>query len=97
MKINVRIDSNMRKTSTLAPPIIIDLPDDENTLEDLLIKLSGMYADLILIKNGKVDESLYRFLLNGESYTSFPEGLRKKITEGDSVLVDVYIDALAGG
>ncbi len=44
-----------------------------------------------------VDESLCRFLFDGESYTSFWEGPKKHVNEGDTVLVDVSIDGLAGG
>lgn len=97
MKINVKFDSNLGKSSASEPAITLDLPDDKNTLEDVLIRLSRMYADLVLVENGKVHDDLRQLFLNGVSYTSFPEGLKKTVNEGDAVLVDVYIGGLAGG
>jgi hypothetical protein len=42
-------------------------------------------------------DDLRHLYLNGESHFSFPEGLKRKINEGDTVLVEVYMDPLAGG
>ena len=97
MKISVTINSNIRIKGTLGPPIEIELEGSENTLEDALKKLSAMYPDLRLIENGERGDDLGLLSLNGEDYFSFPEGLKKKINDGDAVLVEVYIDVIAGG
>ncbi len=97
MKINVKIDSNLRKASSLEPPKALYLSDKQNTLEDVLKKLSGMYADLLLIKNGKTSDELNQLLLNGESLEKIPEGLKKNVSEGDTIIIDIFIDGLAGG
>jgi hypothetical protein len=97
MKVNVKIDSNMRKTNALEPPLEIMLGEGKNTLEGVLEKLSFMYADLVLIENGKTSHNLGQLFLNGESYLTFPEGLKRNVNEGDTVLVDIYIDLVSGG
>jgi len=97
MIIKVKIDSNVRKKSALEPPMEIELKGCENTLEDVLEKLSDMYPDLKLIENGEMGDDLGQLFLNGEGHFSFSEGLKKKISEGDTVQAEVYIDVLAGG
>jgi hypothetical protein len=97
MKVSVRIESNLKKMGALGPPMEIELKKDRNTLEDVLERLSARYSDLRLLKDGKASDDLCQLLLNGESYLSFPEGLKRSVNEGDTILVDVYIDILSGG
>lgn len=97
MKITVKIDSNLRIKNVFEPPLQMDLPDGENTLKDVLQKLSGMYPFLKFIERGEMGDDLRHLYLNGESHFLFSEGLKKKIKEGDTVLVEVYMDPLAGG
>ncbi len=97
MKIKVKVDSNLRIKNVFEPPLQMDLKDGENTLKDVLQKLSAMYPYLKFIERGEMGDDLRHLYLNGESHFSFPEGLKKKIKEGDTVLVEVYMDPLAGG
>jgi len=97
MKITVRVDSNLQIKNIFEPPLQMDLQDGENTLMDVLQKLSGMYPYLKFIERGEMGDDLRHLYLNGESHFSFPEGLKKKINEGDTVLVEAYMDPLAGG
>jgi sulfur-carrier protein len=97
MKIKVKIDSNLRIKNVFEPPLQMDLQGGENTLKDVLQKLSAMYPYLKFIEGGDMGDDLRHLYLNGESHFSFPEGLKKKIKEGDTVLVEVYMDPLAGG
>jgi hypothetical protein len=97
MKVNVKIESNLRKTGALEPPIELELKEGENTIKHVLKRLSAMYSDLILINDGKVSDDLCRLCLNGEDCFSFPEALKKTVNEGDVILIDIYLDLLAGG
>lgn len=97
MKVIVRIESNLKKTDPSEPPVEIELKKGENTLKDVLERLSARYSNLRLIEGGKATDDLCQLLLNGESYLSFPEGLKKTVNEGDVVLADIYIDLLSGG
>jgi hypothetical protein len=52
---------------------------------------------LKFIERGEMGDDLRHLYLNGESHFSFPEGLNRTIREGDTVLVEAYMDPLAGG
>lgn len=97
MKVNVQIDLNLRKKDTLGQPMVIELKEDERTLADVLKRLSSMYSDLRLIQDGKASDDICELYLNGESYSSFPEGLKKSVNEDDLILVDIYVDLMSGG
>jgi hypothetical protein len=97
MKIKVKVDSNLRIKNVFEPPLDVELQDNENTLKDVLQKLSGIYPYLRFIEKEEMGDDLRHLYLNGESHFSFHEGLKKKISEGDTVLVEAYMDPLAGG
>lgn len=56
-----------------------------------------MYPHLKFINQGEMRDDLRHLFLNGENHFSFSEGLQKKINDGDTVLVEAYMDPLAGG
>ena len=97
MKIKVKVDSNLRIKNVFEPPLGMNLQEDENTLKDVLQKLADRYPYLKFIERGEMGDDLRHLYLNGQSHFSFPEGLKKKINEGDTVLVEAYMDPLAGG
>ena len=97
MKVKVEVDSNLQIKNVFEPPLEIELDDGKNTLKDLLNKLSDMYPYLNFINQGEMGDDLRHLFLNGENHFSFPEGLQRKINEGDTVLVEAYLDPLAGG
>ena len=97
MKIKVRVDSNLQIKNVFEPPLELDLQNGEDTLKQVLEKLAGMYPHLRFIERGEMGDDLRHLYLNGESHFSFPEGMNKKIHEGDTVLVEAYMDPLAGG
>ncbi len=97
MKIKVKIDSNLRIKNVFEPPLQMDLQEGEHTLKDVLQKLSGMYPHLRFIERGEMGDDLRHLYLNGESHFTFSEGLKKKVSEGDTVRVEAYMDPLAGG
>jgi molybdopterin converting factor small subunit len=97
MKINVRVDSNLQIKNVFEPPLQLDLPESENTLQDVLQNLARQYPYLKFIERGEMGDDLRHLYLNGESHFSFPEGLKKKIHEGDTVRIETYMDPLAGG
>ena len=97
MKVKVKVDSNLRIRNVFEPPLEIELGNSENTLKDVLGKLSEKYPYLRFIEKGEMGDDLRHLYLNGESHFSFPEGLKRKIIEGDTVHVEAYMDPLAGG
>jgi hypothetical protein len=97
MKIKVKVDSNLQIKNVFEPPLNLDLSEGENTLQDVLERLAGMYPHLKFLERGEMGDDLRHLYLNGESHFSFPEGMKKTIREGDTVLVEAYMDPLAGG
>jgi len=97
MKIRVKVDSNLRIKNVFEPPLELEMKEDENTLKDVLGKLSEQYPYLRFLEKGEMGDDLHHLYLNGENHFSFPEGLNRKISEGDTVRVDAYMDPLAGG
>jgi hypothetical protein len=97
MKIKVKVDSNLQIKNVFEPPLQMNLHEGENTLKDVLQQLSAMYPHLRFLERGEMGDDLRHLYLNGESHFSFPEGLKKKINEGDTVRVEAYMDPLAGG
>ncbi|MBW2334761.1 MAG: MoaD/ThiS family protein [Deltaproteobacteria bacterium] len=97
MKVKVNVDSNLQIKNVFEPPLEIELSNGENTLKDLLKKLSAMYPYLKFINQGEMGDDLRHIFVNGENHFSFSEGLQKKINDGDTVLVEAYLDPLAGG
>jgi len=97
MKVKVNVDSNLQIKNVFEPPLEIELSNGENTLRDLLQKLSATYPYLKFINQGEMGDDLRHIFVNGENHFSFSEGLQKKINDGDTVLVEAYLDPLAGG
>ena len=97
MKIKVKVDSNLKIKNVFEPPLELELKDDENTLKDVLGKLAEKYPYLRFIEKGEMGDDLRHLYLNGQSHFSFSEGLKKELIEGDTVLVEAYMDPLAGG
>jgi len=97
MKVTVKVDSNLKIKNVFEPPLEIQLRDGENTLKDLLQTLSRRYPHWKFIHQGEMGDDLRYVFVNGESHFSFAEGLKKKVNDGDTVLVEAYMDFLAGG
>ena len=97
MKVKVNVDSNLQIKNVFEPPLQIELDDSENTLKDLLTKLSAMYPYLNFINHGEMGDDLRHIFVNSKNHFTFSEGLQKKINDGDTVLVEAYLDPLAGG
>jgi hypothetical protein len=94
MKIKVKIDSSL----PLKDPVQeMDIPEGENSLREVLQKFSDAYPYLRFVERGEMGDDLHHLYLNGESHFSFAEGLKKKVAEGDEVLVKAYMEPLAGG
>ena len=96
MKINVKVNSNLRIENTFEPPLEMGLKVGENSLKDVLQKLSDMCPPLKFIERGEMGDDLRYLYLNGESHFSFSEGLKKKIDDGDTILVEAYMEPLDG-
>jgi hypothetical protein len=94
MKIKVKIDSSLPLKNPLQE---MDIPEGENSLMEVLQKLSGMYPYLRFVERGEMGDDLHHLYLNGESHFSFAEGLKRGVKEGDTVLVKAYMEPLAGG
>ncbi|MCX8111378.1 MAG: hypothetical protein N3D15_09050 [Syntrophorhabdaceae bacterium] len=97
MKVNVRVESNLRIKNLFEPPFYIDLGEDEADLKGLLKNLKRLYPYMRFIESDEMGDDLRHVYLNGVSHFTFPEGLNKKVKEGDTVLVEAYMDPLAGG
>lgn len=97
MKIKVKVDSNLQIKNVFEPPLQMDLPEGENTLQDVLQQLAARYPYLRFMERGEMGDDLRHLYLNGASHFTFPEGLKKKVRAGDTVLVEAYMDPLAGG
>ena len=97
MKIKVKVNSNLRIRNTFEPPFEMELEVGENNLKDILQKLSDMYPPLKFIERGEMGDDLRHVYVNEESHFSFSEGLNRKINEGDTIMVEAYMDPLAGG
>ena len=61
-------------------------------MKDVLQTLSAMYPPLKFIEKGEMGDDLRYLFLNGESHFFFPEGLNRKVSEGDTVMVEAYLD-----
>ena len=92
----IKVDSNLRIENTFEPPLEMELEVGENVLKDVLQKLSDMYPALKFIERGEMGDDLRYLYLNGKSHFSFSEGLNKKIKEGDTILVEAYMEPLDG-
>lgn len=92
----IKVDSNLRIENIFQPPIEMVLDAGEDSLGDALRKLSKMCPPLKFIEEGEMGEDLRYLYLNGKSHFSFPEGLKKKINEGDTVLVEAYTEPRDG-
>ena len=97
MKIHVKVDSNLRIPNVFEPPLKVEMDQEEASLRDVLQRLAAMYPHLKFIEKGEMGDDLRHVYLNGKSHFTFPAGLSKKISEGDTVLVEAYMDPLAGG
>lgn len=97
MKVHVNISLNLKRADRLKEPMEVDLKEGENTLGHVLQKLSSSYSDLTLIHDGEASDNLCGLYLNGESCSPFPEGLKRNVSDGDLILVDIYVDLLSGG
>lgn len=97
MKAKVTVDSNMRIKYVFELPLEIELQDDEHTLQDVLQRLAALYPYSRFIEKGEMADDLRHLFLNRESHFSFSEGLKKEIHDGDTILVEAYMDPLAGG
>jgi len=97
MKAKVTVDSNLRIKNAFEPPLEIELRDDEHTLQDVLQRLAALYPYLRFIEKGEMGDDLRHLFLNRESHFSFSEGLKREIHDGDTILVEAYMDPLAGG
>lgn len=97
MKIKVKVDSNLRIKNVFEPPLEVELGENENTLKDVLGRLSEKYPYLRFLEKGEMGDDLHHLYLNGQSHFSFSEGLKREVTEGDTVRVEAYMDPLAGG
>ena len=97
MGIKVKVESNLRIKHVFEPPIEIELKDGESTIKDVLQILSMKYPYLRFIEEGEMGEDLRHVYVNGKSHFLFSEGLTKRLKEGDAILVEAYMDPLAGG
>jgi molybdopterin converting factor small subunit len=97
MKIRVKIDSNLRIKNVFEPPLDLELQMDQNSLGDVLQKLSDMYPHLSFTEQGDMGDDIRHVFLNGSSHLAFDEGLRRKLREGDTVHLEAYMEPLAGG
>lgn len=93
----IRVESNLRIANVFEPPFEIEFQGHENTLQDVLERLSTQFPHLRFMERGGMGDDLRDLLLNGESHLTFDEGLRREINEGDTVVVEAYMDPLAGG
>ncbi|MDR3556590.1 MAG: hypothetical protein P4L55_17700 [Syntrophobacteraceae bacterium] len=94
--VKITVDSNLRITNAFEPPFEMEFEVGEKNLRDVLQKLSDMYPPLKFLEGGEMGEDLRYLYLNGESHFSFSEGLTKKISEGDTILVEAYMEPLDG-
>ena len=97
MKVRVKVDSNLRIQNVFEPPLDLELEGEQNTLGDVLRKLSIMYPQLNFMEEGEMGDDIRHVFLNGENHFSFSEGLNRSLSEGDTVLLEAYMEPLAGG
>lgn len=97
MKIKVKVDSNLRIKNVFEPPLEVDLQDGEDTLSDVLQKLSDRCPYLRFVEEGEMGDDLRHVYINGKSHFQLSEGLKKKLKDGDTVRVEAYMEPLAGG
>jgi hypothetical protein len=97
MKVTVTVDSNLRIRDLFEPPIRMELPEGEETLKDLLSRLSSRCRHLKFLEGGEMGDDLHHVYVNGQSHFRLPEGLNRRLSDGDTVRVEAYMDPLAGG
>ena len=74
MKIKVKVDSNLQIKNVFEPPLEMDLRNGENTLQDLLQKLSAKYPYLKFLERGEMGMTCATFTLTGRAIFHFPKG-----------------------
>ncbi len=97
MKVRVSVDSNLTIRNVFEPPLVIVLEEGDATLRGVLEKLASMYPYLRFTERSEMGDDLRHLYLNRESHFTFPEGLDRRVFEGDTIRVEVYMDPLAGG
>ena len=98
MKVKIKIESNLKIKNIFETPLEIELSEDQATLKDVLQIVSKRFPpNLRFIEKGEMGDDLRQVYLNGQSHFSFSEGLQKKISDGDTVHVEAYMEPLAGG
>lgn len=97
MRIKVKINSNLSIKNVFEPPLEMEMEVGENALQDVLQKLTDLFQPLQFIERGEMGDDLRNIYLNDESHFSFSEGLKREIKEGDTIMVEAYMDPLAGG
>ena len=82
MKIKVKVDSNLRIKNVFEPPLLMDLQEGENTLKDVLQKLSGMYPYLKFIERGEMGDDLRHIYLKWRKSFFISRGDKEKDQRG---------------
>jgi len=93
----VKIESNLKIKNLFEPPFTINLDGSNDDLLGVLKKLSTLYPFLRFTENNEMGDDIRHVYINGISHFDLPEGLRKKVQDGDTVFVETYMDPLAGG
>jgi len=93
----VKIESNLKIRNLFEPPFILNLDETDDDLLAVLKKLSTLYPFLRFTENSEMGDDIRHVYINGISHFDLPEGLRKKILDGDTIFVETYMDPLAGG
>ncbi|PIW01618.1 MAG: hypothetical protein COW41_02090 [Deltaproteobacteria bacterium CG17_big_fil_post_rev_8_21_14_2_50_51_6] len=97
MTIKVTVDSNLFIKDVFEPPVEVNIKDDEDTLRDVLQKLSDRCPYLRFTEGGEMGDGLRHVYINGKSHFQLPEGLKRRLRDGDTVRVEAYMEPLAGG
>lgn len=97
MSKTVKVESNLKIKNLFEPPFTVNLSEGEDNLLGVLKKLSRMYPFLRFTENSEMGDDIRHVYINGVSHFDLPEGLKKKVNDGDTVLIETYMDPLAGG
>lgn len=97
MKIKVTVDSNLCIKDIFEPPVEVDMKDGEDTLKDVLQKISDRCPYLRFVEGGEMGDDLRHVYINGKSHFQLSEGLKRRLRDGDTVRLEAYMEPLAGG
>ena len=96
----VWVESNFIIKNYFEPPVAFYFEEGGITLRQLLEEIGRRCASvsfLEILKEDALGESVDSLLFNEKNFFSLPEGLNTRLTDGDRLKLEIYIEPVDGG